>query len=392
MNNIAIIPARGGSKGVPEKNLRVLAGKPLIAHSIQSALQAKVVSRVIVSTDSHEIAQVSKEFGAEIIWRPSELTGDTASSESALLHVLASLEKTENYKPDVTIFLQCTSPLTIPSDIDGTVQALLDEEADSAFAAIPFHYFLWRKSAEDEMEGINHDKRVRLLRQEREPQYLEAGSVYVMKTDGFKKAKHRFFGKTAIHVIPRGRCWEIDEPFDLVVAEFLLKQKHMQFFISALPSRLAGLILDFDGVFTDNRVIVFQDGSEAVLCSRSDGWGLSEIKNMGIPISVISAEKNPVVAARCNKLGIEYAHGVCDKLAVLKRWAQERNVDLEDIVYLGNDMNDLACLKAVGCAVVVADSHPEASRVAKIVLTAKGGEGAIRELCDLITNKLSKNY
>lgn len=388
MENLSIIPARGGSKGILGKNLSFIAGKPLIAHTIQSASQARLVNRVIVSTDCTDIGRVAQEYGAEVVWRPAELSGDTESSESALLHVLEYLEETENYKPDLTVFLQCTSPLTTSSDIDGTVQALCDEEADSAFAAVPFHYFLWRKGTEGGMEGVNHDKRVRPLRQEREPEYLETGAVYVMRTDGFKQSRHRFFGKTAIHLIPEERCWEIDEPFDLVIAELLLREQQRQSSLSAFPSKLAGVILDFDGVFTDNRVIVFQDGSEAVLCSRSDGWGLAELKAIGIPIAVISTEKNPVVAARCRKLGIECAHDVGDKLAVLKQWATEQSIDLRDVIYLGNDVNDIDCLQAVGCPVVVADSYPDLMKYAKIMLKARGGEGAIRELCDLIVKKL----
>lgn len=390
MSSIAIIPARGGSKGISGKNLKYLAGKPLIAHTIQSALNSSLIDRVIVSTDCPDIGRISKEYGAEVIWRPAELSGDAVSSESALLHVLQQLEATEDYKPDTTVFLQCTSPLTISSDIDGTVQALVDEKADTAFAAVPFHYFLWSKKAEGGMEGINHDKRVRHLRQELEPQYLETGSVYVMRTDGFKQAKHRFFGKTVMHVIPEEHRWEIDEPVDLVIAEMLLREQQRQFSAAVLPDRIAGVALDFDGVFTDNRVIVFQDGREAVVCSRSDGWGLAELKAMGIPVAVISTEKNAVVAARCKKLDIECVHGVEDKLSVLKQWAIKRGADLRDVVYVGNDVNDFACLQAVGCPVVVADSHPAALKYGKIVLSAKGGESAIRELCDLITTKIKE--
>lgn len=388
MNSIAIIPARGGSKGILGKNLKFISGKPLIAHTIQSALQARLVNRVIVSTDCSDIGRVAQEYGAEVVWRPAELSRDTASSESALLHVLEHLEDTENYKPDLTIFLQCTSPLTTPFDIDGTVQALFDEEADSAFAAVPFHYFLWGKSPEGGMEGINHDAQVRPLRQEREPQYLETGSVYVMRTDGFKLARHRFFCKTVMHVIPEEHRWEIDEPIDLVIAEMLLRNQQKQLSASLLPECIAGVALDFDGVFTDNRVIVFQDGREAVFCSRSDGWGLAELRDMGIPIAVISSEKNTVVAARCEKLDIECVHGVDDKLSVLKQWAAKRKVDLRNVVYVGNDVNDLACMQAVGCPVVVADSHPVALKFGKIVLKSKGGDGALRELCDLIIKKM----
>src|SRR6185312_10262279 len=124
----AVIPARGGSKGIPGKNLKRIAGQPLIALSIQAAKRAKRVQRVIVSTDDPAIAEVAREHGAEVMVRPAELSTDAASSESALLHVLEQLERTENYKPQLLVFLQCTSPLTEPEDIDGSVELLLQKE------------------------------------------------------------------------------------------------------------------------------------------------------------------------------------------------------------------------------------------------------------------------
>lgn len=215
-NVIAIIPARGGSKGIPRKNIQEIGGKPLISHSIEAAKQSTHVNLVVVSTDDEEIARIAEKNGAEICWRPAEISGDSASSESALLHVL------ETYECDLLVFLQCTAPLTTAEDIDGTIEALLNNDADTALAVAPFHYFLWDTNG----EGINHDKKVRKLRQERAPQYLETGSVYVMKTQGFLKRKHRFFGKTVLYEVPAERVVEIDEPVDLEIAEVLYANLH----------------------------------------------------------------------------------------------------------------------------------------------------------------------
>ena len=387
MKILCVIPARAGSKGIPGKNTRMLAGKPMIVHTIQAAQNARLVNRVIVSTDGPIIADISGKAGSEVIWRPSEISGDRASSEAALLHVLACLDQNENYQPDLLVFLQCTSPLTNAEDIDGTVQALLDADADTAFSAVPFHYFLWRKDASGDACGINHDKSLRLLRQEREPQYLENGAVYVMRAKPFCEIKQRFFGKTVMHVVPAERCWEVDEPVDLDVAEVLMRKADISTQTQKLPLDIKGLALDFDGVFTDNRVGVDQDGAELVLCSRSDGWGLAQLKMQGIPIVVISTEKNPVVEARCQKLGLECFQGVDDKKAVLIQWAIDHDADLQNILFVGNDVNDISCLQIAGCPVVVADAHPIARRYARIILTANGGQGAIRELADLIMNK-----
>jgi YrbI family 3-deoxy-D-manno-octulosonate 8-phosphate phosphatase len=388
MECLAIIPARGGSKGIPRKNVLPLAGKPLIAYNIEQARQAHKVGRVVVSTDDPEIAAIARNYGAEVVWRPIEISGDTASSESALLHVLESLRQTENYQPDLVAFLQCTSPLTLAEDIDGTIQALEDQAADTALAVIPFHYFLWRLDPDDanghDASGINHDKSVRPLRQEREPQYLETGAVYVMKTAGFEQARHRFFGKTALYVMPSDRRLEIDEPVDFQVAEVLMRTQNEKQRLSALPKPVAALVLDFDGVFTDNRVIVFQDGSEAVICDRGDGWGVAQLKKTGLPILILSTETNPVVQARANKLGIPCVHGVQEKDRALKAWLSSKKLNPAQTVYVGNDLNDLTCLALVGCPVAVADAHPQVIQQAVLVLDNAGGEGALREICELI--------
>jgi N-acylneuraminate cytidylyltransferase len=224
MKTLAIIPARGGSKGIPGKNVRLVGGVPLIAHMIRAARAAPSVERLVVSTDSAEIAAVARAEGAEVVLRPPDISGDLASSESALLHVLATLAATEGYRPDLLVFLQCTSPLTTADDIEGTIGALHREQADTALAVAPFHYFLWRRDAAG-ATGINHDKARRLLRQQREDQFVETGAVYVMKTGGFLEFRHRFFGRTALHVTPADRCLEIDEPKDLLVAEAALRER-----------------------------------------------------------------------------------------------------------------------------------------------------------------------
>lgn len=158
--------------------------------------------------------------------------------------------------------------------------------------------------------------------------------------------------------------------------------------VERLPRRPAALIMDFDGVFTDNRVIVDQDGREAVLCNRSDGLGLERLKGLGLPLLVLSKERNPVVRARCNKLDIDYLQGVEDKGPALVDWCAQRGLKLADTVFVGNDVNDLPCLAVVGCAVAVADAYDEVLDVADVVLSHPGGHGALRELADALRRRL----
>lgn len=387
MQILAIIPARGGSKGIPRKNILPVAGKPLIAWCIETARATSSITRIVVSTDDPEISKVAMNFGAEVILRPVEISDDSSASELALLHVLEQLKEKDGYEPELVVFLQCTSPLTAPEDINGTIERLLTENADSAFAAAPFHYFLWGQGPDGSAVEINHDKRIRLMRQQKQPEYIETGAVYVVKSAGFRKSRHRFFGKTSIYVMPESRRWEIDEPVDLLVAEVLMRERLKRNKCDLLPERIEALALDFDGVFTDNKVLVFEDGREAVTCSRSDGWGLAELCNLGLPIVVISTEKNSVVAARCHKLRIECLYGLEDKSVALRAWASDKNIDLANIIYVGNDVNDAGCLQAVGCPVIVADAHPSVHPLARLILTSRGGGAALRELTDLINSK-----
>lgn len=384
---LALIPARGGSKSLPRKNVLPLGGIPLVAHTIQAAQAASLVTRVAVSTEDAEIAAIAHRFGADVVDRPLELASDEASSESALLHALGYLQVAEGYRPDILCFLQCTSPLTAPEDIDNVLRAMIDSDADTALAVTRFHYFVWRQDAEGDSVGVNHNKAVRLRRQDRHQEFLETGAVYAMDADGFRTAGHRFFGRTVVHEMPASRVLEIDDPEDFVLAAERLDANKKS--TRKLPSRIEGIAFDFDGVFTDDLVVVDEHGTEAVRCSRGDGMGIEMLRNAGIPMIVLSKERNPVVARRCEKLHLEYRQGQDNKVELLQLWIAERGLDAEFVIYVGNDVNDLECMAAVGCAVVPADGHPKALSAASIVLHAEGGQGAIRELADAILDRVT---
>lgn len=153
---------------------------------------------------------------------------------------------------------------------------------------------------------------------------------------------------------------------------------------------IVALILDFDGVFTDNKVIVTDDGREAVVCDRSDGYAIEQLKRTGLPILILSTEKVPIVRFRCEKLGLECIHGVDDKAAVLRQWLNEHNIAAQQTVYVGNDVNDIGCMRIVGHPVAVADAYPEAIAAARYVLAASGGHGAVREIALALAQHLRK--
>jgi 3-deoxy-D-manno-octulosonate 8-phosphate phosphatase (KDO 8-P phosphatase) len=150
------------------------------------------------------------------------------------------------------------------------------------------------------------------------------------------------------------------------------------------------IAFDFDGVFTDNKVYVFQDGSEAVCCFRGDGIGLDKLKRLGIESVVLSTEVNPIVGVRSRKLGIRCVQGCTDKRAVLRGIAEELGLSLDQVAYVGNDLNDSTCLSSVGLPMVVQDAHPDVAALALYRTQVAGGQGAVREICDLFERVLGE--
>ena len=187
--------------------------------------------------------------------------------------------------------------------------------------------------------------------------------------------------------MPAERCFEIDEPVDFKIAEMLLRERKTAERLTSLPPEIELLILDFDGVMTDNTVVVNELGQESVRCHRGDGMGIAKLQASGVPVIVLSSEYNPVVTKRCEKLKISCIQRAENKVSILNQVLAERKVDPAKVVFVGNDINDLECLKAVGCGVAVKDAHEQIFNSAKLILEHNGGQGAVREICDLIMQK-----
>ncbi len=386
---VAIIPARGGSKGVPRKNLRRVGGVPLIERAVRTASETDGIDLVVVSTDDDEIAAVSEAAGARVVRRPADISGDTASSESAILHALDVLEG-EGEPAEVVAFLQATSPFIAQDALSGAVREVRERRADSVFAAHETYGFLWSRGGRGESSGegradagaavaLNHDAAHRPRRQDREPHFLETGAFYVFRADGFREARHRFFGRIRIAEVPEWTAIEIDDEQQLRIARALAA-------LHESPERVPvrAIVTDFDGVHTDDTATVDADGVERVRVSREDGMGVSLLRRAGIPMLILSTEVNAVVRARAEKLRVPVLHGIDDKESALRGWAEEVGIPLADIAYLGNDVNDLPALRIVGWPVAVADAHPLVLEAARVVLSRAGGHGAVRELIERV--------
>ncbi len=379
---LALIPARGGSKGIPRKNLAQLAGRPLLAHTVEQARATPAIDRVVVTTDDEEIARRTAEWGAEAVRRPGSLASDTASSESALSHALDHL-RGRGYEPDLVVFLQATSPLRRGDEISRAIATLDKEGADSLFSASPVHGFVWRRQG-DRLAALTYDPGDRPRRQDIGEDLLENGSIYLFKPWVLERYGNRLGGRIAVHAMDPLDSFQVDEPGDLELLERLLELRREPRKTPDLAAvRL--LVLDFDGVLTDNRVIVHQDGTESVRCDRGDGLGLELLRRQGrVEAVVLSKETNPVVAARCRKLSLTCFQGYDDKLLQLERIAAERGLERSQIAYAGNDVNDLEAMAWCGVSIAVADALAGVRAAADLVTRRPGGAGAVREVCDLL--------
>lgn len=226
MHNIAIIPARGGSKGIPKKNLIDFCGKPLIAWTILQAKSARGVDEVFVTTDSDEIAEVSKRYGATTIIRPSELAADTTTSEAALEHALQKAQKSQPQAIDYVVFLQATSPLRESGDIETALTTIAKAHADSLFSAAELSDFLIWSQAGGRLQSLNYDYLNRRRRQEEEkPHLVENGSIYIFKPDILKKYHNRLGGKISYSLMELWKAFEIDDYHGLKLCDDLFRIK-----------------------------------------------------------------------------------------------------------------------------------------------------------------------
>ncbi|MFD7696927.1 cytidylyltransferase domain-containing protein [Streptomyces sp. NPDC059374] len=390
---LAVIPARGGSKGVPAKNLAPVGGVPLVVRAVRECRASRLVTDVVVSTDDQAIAAAARDAGAEVVLRPAAIAGDTATSEAAVLHALDTHEALHGAIVDVVLLVQCTSPFLVRDDIGKAAAAVAENGADTAVTVAPFHGFVWRETGEtgdsgDSVEsghGVNHDKSFRPRRQDRPQDFLETGAAYAMDAAGFRKHGHRFFGRTELVRTDPARVLEIDDPHDLARARALAPLLDAD-----LPGRLPAasdidaVVLDFDGTQTDDRVLIDADGKEFVSVHRGDGLGIAALRRSGLKMLILSTEQNPVVAARARKLRIPVLHGIDRKDLALKQWCEEQGIAPERVLYVGNDVNDLPCFALVGWPVAVASAHDVVRGAARAVTTLPGGDGAVREIAGWI--------
>lgn len=396
---LAVIPARGGSKGIPRKNIKLFAGYPLISYSIAAGLQSESVTRTLVSTDDAEIAEVARAWGTETPFlRPAELAQDQTTDLPVFQHALNWLREHEGYSPDMVIQLRPTSPIRPRHCVDEAVELMIKHpEADSVRGVVPSGqnpYKMWRVSDNGKamtpllnLEGIAEP--FNAPRQALPSTWWQTGHIDVIRPEVILSGS--MSGKTILpYRIDPSFTVDIDTPFDWLRYEWLLQNAGLDMVDPAskrrvFPSKVSLVVMDFDGVLTDNRVWVDQDGREKVSAYRGDSMGVNVVRRaLPVQFLVISTETNPVVSARCQKMKIEALQGIQDKAVVLKQLLEDRKINPAETLYIGNDVNDLGCFDLVGFAAAPADAEDEVKRRADLVLKRNGGAGAVREICDMI--------
>lgn len=403
---LALIPARGGSKGIPRKNIRTFAGYPLIAWSIAAAKQSSCVTRVILSTDDPEIAAVARAHGAETPFlRPAELAQDNTTDLPVFEHAIQWLEEQEGYQPDIVIQLRPTSPIRPKDCVDHAVKILLEhDDADCVRGVVPAGqnpHKMWRfAGAGQPMKPLLKVKGIaesyNAPRQVLPPVYWQTGHIDAIRVSTIKQKKSLTGDVIYPLVIDARYTVDIDNVSDWAKYEALV-YSGLEMVTPGkprrpMPEQVDLIICDFDGVFTDNRVWVDQDGRETVAAYRSDSIRVKDMRASGMEVLILSSEVNAVVAARAKKMGVEAIHGVGihDKGRVMREVLEQKHVKAENVIYVGNDLNDLPCFAVAGWSVAVADAYPEVLRAADFVLSKPGGHGAVRELFDLIL-KIKEN-
>lgn len=397
---LAIIPARGGSKGIPRKNIRSFAGFPLIAYSIEAGLRAETITRVIVSTDDEEIAVVAREYGAETPFlRPAEFARDDSTDLPVFVQALDWLIEHEVYEPEIVVQLRPTSPFRPLDCVDNAVRKLIEHpEADSVrgvVAAGQNPYKMWVLDGKEKpmkpLLGVAcMPEPYNAPRQALPAVHWQTGHIDAIRLATIRR-QNSLSGKLILPLVLDGRFTiDIDTPFDWKRYEYLVLNSGLDFVDPAkkrrgIPEKVNLLVMDFDGVLTDNRVWVDEGGRERVAGNRSDSLGLSLLREKtSVHPVVISQETNPVVTARCKKMNVEVFQGIMDKASLLQQILAERGIDPKAAIYMGNDVNDLPCLPIIGCFIAPADAQPAVLRAADRVLSNKGGHGAVRELCDIL--------
>lgn len=383
--NVAFIPVRGGSKSIPLKNIKPINGKPLVYWTVKAAANCPEIDKVYVATDSPVIRETVEQFHlekAEVIGRSAESASDTASTESAML------EFAEQYDFDNIVLVQATSPLLTAEDLHGGFALYNMPETDSVLSVVPQKRFNWVTDENGIAAPLNYDYLHRPRRQEFDGYQTENGAFYITSRERLLETKCRISGNIRAYEMDEATFFEIDEPSDWLIIEQLMKKRQEKQKLTAIPS-IKMLLTDSDGCLTDGGMYYTENGDEIKKFCTLDGMGIAKLREKGIITGIITGEDRELVRHRAEKLKMEELHmGIRNKLAVVKEICARRGISLEEVAYIGDDINDIEVIRAVGFGCSVANGMEEVKAAARYVTKTPGGSGAVREVADLIIKRL----
>lgn len=382
----AYIPVRGGSKSIPLKNIKDFCGKPLVYWTIKAANDAAEIDAVYVATDSDLIRKTVEEFGfhkVRVINRGNDTVTDRASTESALL------EFADNYDFQHVILIQATSPLLESSDLVGGIDCYLKEEADSLLSVVRQKRFIWERN-NGFAQPVNYEPANRPRRQEWEGFLVENGAFYITSKKRLQQSKCRISGNIAVYEMPEDTYFEIDELSDWLIAENLKENRlRMSGYSQVDFKQINLLVTDVDGVLTDAGMYYSTSGEEFKKFNTRDGKGIELLRAVGIKVMFLTSENVELVRKRADKLKIDFLHmGIGNKKAFLDEFfANHNEFDFSRTAYIGDDINDLECIQASLFSATPADGAKKVKKAAKYNCTLSGGQGCVREVCDLILSR-----
>ena len=381
---IAFIPVRGGSKSIPLKNIKPLCGKPLVCWNIEALEACPAVDEVIVATDSDDIWKTveSRNYKKTHLYRRSaQNASDTASTESVMLEYI---EYAKLPKEDVFMLVQATSPLTEAVHFTEALQQYGEGKYDSMLTCVRNFRFFWNEDG----SSMNYDYMNRPRRQNFSGMLMENGAFYINTVLNILSNGNRLGGKIGIYEMPEYTATEIDEPDDWMILEKLMHKYKSEFVNQKQKPNIKLFITDIDGTLTDGGMYYSENGDELKKFNTRDGMGIQMLREAGIKIAIITSEDRELNRRRAEKLKIDFIRqGKVNggKVAVAEGIAKELGITMQEVAYIGDDVNCVELLSRVGLAACPADACERVKSIPGItVMTRKGGEGCVREFCETI--------
>ena len=381
MKKIAFIPVRGGSKSIPKKNIKIFCGKPLIYWNLIELENCNQVDEVVVASDSEDIISVVEEFKLSkvVIYRRSnENAQDHSTSESIMLEYInfAKLDLS-----DVFMLVQATSPFTKSNDFSNGLKMM--NSYDTVFSCAKIKRFIWDKDS----NPLNYDFKNRPRRQDFDGTFMENGAFCISLVSDIIKYNNRISGNIGICEMPEYTFVEIDEPEDWIIAERLFLKNNYSLNNYDF-SKIKIFLSDVDGVLTDAGMYYTEKGDEIKKFSTYDGMAFKILQKRGVKVGIITTEDRELNRNRAQKLSLDFDfHGADDKLKIIKELCKKQNINLNQVAYIGDDVNCFELLSNVGFPACPKNAVEKIKSIPNIIqISLNGGSGAVREFVEIIIN------